>query len=56
MLDIDAYDREAIAKAFGISPTLAAGIMDINDGYWGSDRTPEWRYAVVKAWLERQIR
>jgi hypothetical protein len=54
MAAIDAYDREAVAEAFGISPALAAEIMDINDDYRRTE-TAEQRWVRVRSWVSGKI-
>lgn len=53
MSKIDPYDRESIANTFGISMSMAAEIMDINDS-WGRE-TSEERWARVRKWVESNI-
>jgi hypothetical protein len=53
---IDPYDREAVAKHFGIAPAMAAEIAYENDeGKLFGPETPEERWARMRRWVERQI-
>lgn len=53
MSEVDVYDREAVARMFGIAEAMAAEIM-----YWNDDMTssPEQRYELVRKWAERELR
>lgn len=57
MATIDPEDRDQVAKAFNISPALAAEIVFENDeaaGYW-SKETPEARWGRMRRWVEGHI-
>jgi len=59
MKQIDAEDREAVAKSFGIAEALAAEIMFTNDDdfcYGWKQETAEVRWSRVRAWVERHIK
>lgn len=52
---LDPEDRDAVAKAFGIAPALAAEIVYMNDeANWRSE-TPEERFARMRKWIEDQL-
>jgi hypothetical protein len=51
MSKIDPEDREAVAKAFGISEALAAEIMFQND-----EQPDVTRFAYMKLWIEQNLR
>ena len=51
---IDPEDREAVARNFGIAPTMAAEIVYMNDE-WRRHETPEDRWTRMRAWVEEQI-
>ncbi len=53
MTGLDPYDRETVAGVFGISPALAAEIMEINDRGWRV--TPELRWQRVREWVASKI-
>lgn len=56
MSKLDPEDREAVAKAFGIAPALAAELVYQNDeGCWLSE-LPECRYDRMRLWIEKHIR
>lgn len=50
---IDATDRQALGKAFGIAESLAAEAMFVNDD--GAPSAPEGRWTYVHAWAQRHI-
>lgn len=54
---VNAYDRDDVAAAFGISPTLAAEIEAENDDEfgWRDNETPEQRWKRVRSWVDRQL-
>jgi len=54
MSQIDALDRDSVAKAFGIAPSLAAEIEYLNDE-WHAPETPEQRWARMRRWVERML-
>lgn len=61
MAAIDPDDRESVARAFGIAPSMAAEIMYENDeggpwaARWGDAETPEQRWTRMRAWVQQQI-
>jgi hypothetical protein len=50
---IDPYDREQIAKTFGIAAALAAEVAFMNDDWHGE--LPEHRWTRMRAWVAEQI-
>ncbi len=53
---VDPYDRDAVARHFGIAPALAAEIVYINDeAEDGQNETPEQRWIRMRAWVDRQL-
>ncbi len=54
MSQIDELDRDSVAKAFGIAPSLAAEIEYLNDE-WHAPETPEQRWARMRRWVERML-
>ena len=55
MKEIDPWDRETVAKTFGIPRSLAMEIMYMNDeGFWG-DEMPEFRWSRMRRWVARLI-
>lgn len=53
---LDPYDREAVAKHFGIAPAMAAEIAYENDeGKIFGTETPEERWTRMRRWVEKQI-
>lgn len=53
--NLDPYEPETIAKAFGIAPALVREIAFINDD-WGRHASPEERWQIVRRWLSEQIK
>lgn len=53
--EIEEYDRDDVAQAFGIAPALAAEIAYENDerGRWRE--TPEERFARVRTWVVKAL-
>ena len=57
LAELDPYDREGIAKAFGIAGALVAEIAFVNDGeYSYRHESPAERWQRVRAWVDNQIR
>lgn len=54
MTKIDPEDRDQVSAAFNIAGALAAEIAFENDE-GGYDKTPEDRYARMRAWVVKQI-
>ncbi len=54
--DIDPYDRDQVAQAFGIAPAMAAEIMYENDERGPTSTTPEQRFERMRAWVVEQLR
>ncbi len=54
MKKLDPEDRDAVAKAFGIAPALAAEIVYMNDEADWSE-TPEERFVRMRNWIEEQL-
>lgn len=52
MAQLDPYDHEAVATAFGIPHALACEIMWMNDDY---HETPERRFTRMRKWIADQI-
>jgi hypothetical protein len=52
---VDPYDRDAVARHFGIAPAMAAEIAYENDEYPCRGETPEQRWTRMRAWVEGQI-
>ena len=50
---IDPYDREQVAKTFGIAGALAAEVAFMNDDWHGE--SPEHRWARMRVWVAEQI-
>ncbi len=55
MYTLDPEDREAVGKAFGIAPAMAAEIMYENDEGVYYAETAETRFARMRAWVKDQI-
>lgn len=55
MKGIDPYDRDSVARTFGIAPALAAEIAYINDDGYSYSQTPAQRWKRVREWVESQI-
>lgn len=58
MAPLQYSEREGVAKAFGISPALAAEIMfenDDHDSWCLRPGTPEQRWERMRAWVASQI-
>lgn len=53
MADVDPYEREDVAKLFGIPESLAAEIMDENDR---GRQTPEQRWTGMRDWIIEHLR
>lgn len=47
---------EAVAKAFGIAPAMAAEIVFMNDEAAWNAETPSERWARMRAWVSEQIK
>jgi hypothetical protein len=58
MSKLDPYDRETVARAFGVPHALACEVMYENDegGRYWLDETPERRWSRVREWVASQIR
>jgi hypothetical protein len=57
MSEIESYDPEAVAHAFGATYALTAEIEYMNDEANSfSTETPEQRWARMRAWVTQQIR
>jgi len=54
LMTVDPYDREGIAKTFGIAEAMAAEIMDENDSF--RHEAPEARHARMLRWVESNIK
>jgi hypothetical protein len=54
MDNLDPYESEQIAGAFGIADAMAREIVEVNDSY--SRETPEARFARVREWVAATIR
>ena len=56
---VDPEDRDAVARHFGIAPSMAAEIAYMNDEcqplVWGQGETPEDRWIRMRIWVEEQI-
>lgn len=57
MAQLDPEDPEAVARAFGIAPSLAREIVFTNDDDFGQrgPETPEQRYERVLSWVRGSI-
>lgn len=57
---VDPFDREDVAKLFGISGAMAAEMAWVNDEYHcyllGSQESPKQRFVRVRKWVCDQIR
>jgi len=56
---LDPEDRDMIAAAFGIAPSMAAEIAyenDEHDYYRSKSETPEERWTRMRAWAEKYLR
>lgn len=55
--DVDPYERDLVAGAFGIAEAMAAEIAEINDDdYWARrNETPEDRFTRVREWVAKSI-
>lgn len=53
--EIDPYERESVAAAFGIPKALACEIAYLNDevGHW--QKTPEARWVSMRKWVAAQL-
>jgi hypothetical protein len=54
MSNLDPYEYETIAPAFGIPEALAREIMYENDEDYRQE-TPEERWQRIRRWVQRQI-
>ena len=55
MSELDAYDREEVARVFGIAEAMAAEIMFVNDEDY-SVKTPRQRWETVRKWAISNLR
>lgn len=55
-IELDPYDRHAVARHFGIAPAMAAEIAYMNDEWPSQDETPEARWTRMRAWVNEQIK
>jgi hypothetical protein len=53
VFDIDPDDYEAVAEVFGVAPALVREIEAENDCW---DKSPENRWARMRAWVSAQIK
>lgn len=57
---LDIHDRDAVGKAFGIAPALAAEIAFLNDDdfgpRWKESEDPARRWKRMRAWVDEQLR
>lgn len=54
--DMDPYDIESVAPAFGLADAMTREIVYWNDEGGRYDETPEQRWARMRAWVEKQIK
>jgi len=52
--ELDPYDYEGVAKAFGVAPALVREIAFENDEGW--NQTPEKRWEYMRKWVADQIK
>ncbi len=54
---VDPYDRNEVADAIGIAPSMAAEIAYANDQDFcsGKGETPEQRWVRMRAWVKREL-
>jgi hypothetical protein len=56
MTGIDPEDQDKVAKTFGITRSLAAEIVFINDDDFSwREETPEARFVRMRTWIEGQL-
>lgn len=56
--DIDVYDREEVARTFGVAPAMVAEIAFENDDDFGYGKleTPAERWTRMRAWVAANLR